>query len=286
MNKKLNQGWTLNYNGKTIHASVPGDITIDIFKAGLVKDPYIAENYKESIWVQRTDFEYRLELSITKEMLEDDVIDIIFKGIDLYSEIYINDIKLGETKNMFLRYVFDIKPYVNEGINLLKVKMKSTLNKMDTFDTKDYLSIFNDKRIFVRKAQCHFGWDWAPKICGYGIWDDVILFTHSKYQIKDLKIVAKANGCLTFFSELNYNVKILYKPDGSIAIPAEEKLNDFLRVSVSTTPFGNEYVSKDLDITGRNNFINFNFDKPELWWPVGYGKQPLYKYKVEYLLFY
>ena len=278
---KLNQGWTIKYNNRSIPASVPGDITIDIFHAQLVKNPYIAENYKESTWVGRTDFEYQLNLNITDEMMEQDILDIIFKGIDLYSEIYINNHLLGKTQNMFLRYVFDIKPFVKVGNNLLKVKMISTLNTMDGLDTKDYYSIFNTQRIFARKAQCHFGWDWAPKICGYGIWDDVILSAHSRYQINDIKIVAKTNGALSFFTELNYNVKFLCKPDGSFAAPAEEKKNDFLRIYVSKKPFDKQFIVKDISIDGKNNFGCFRFDNPDLWWPNGYGGQPLYNYKVE-----
>lgn len=281
MKKLLNENWKLKFDDKIIDASVPGDITIDAFNAGLVSDPYFAENYKESEWVGRKDFTYQLELDIEEEMFKDDVIDIVFKGIDLFSKIYINGKFLGETKNMFLKYVFDIKPFVKVGKNILEVKMESTLNKMETFDQKDYCSIFNDKRIFVRKAQCHFGWDWAPKICGYGIWDDVFLYSHSKYQIKNTKVIAHSNGGLSFFLELNYNIKVLYKPDGSVAIPAEEKKNDFVRISVSKDPFGKEYITKDFKIDGMNIFGNFKFDNPKLWWPIGYGDQPLYNYKIE-----
>ena len=281
MEQLLNKGWILKQQRNIIPASVPGDITIDIYKAGLVNNPYFSNNYLDCEWVGRTDFTYQLQLDITQEMLDEDVIDIIFKGIDLYSKIYINNHLLGETQNMFLKYVFNIKPYVKLGKNLLEVKMESTLNKMDTFDTKEYQSIFNVPRIFARKAQCHFGWDWAPRICAYGIWDDVILNAHSKYQINNVKVVAHMNGGLTFFTELNYNIRVLHKPDGSIAIPAEEKKDDFLRIYVSKKPFGNDYIYKDINIGGRNNFGCFKFDNPELWWPIGYGEQPLYNYKIE-----
>ena len=278
---KINKGWLLKFGDKIIPASVPGDITIDAFKAGLVTDPYFAENYKESAWIGRTDFTYEVEIVITEQMLCKDVIDIIFKGIDLFSKIYINGHFLGETKNMFLRYVFDIKPFVKIGKNVLEVKMESTLNKMDQFDTKDYYSIFNKQRIFLRKAQCHFGWDWAPKICGYGIWDDVYIFAHSKYQIENAKVVARSNGGLSFFLRLNYNLKELKKPDGSIAVPAEENKGDFVRILVSSNPFGNRYISEDIKVDGVNIFGNFIFKKPELWWPIGYGEQPLYNYIIE-----
>lgn len=121
---------------------------------------------------------------------------------------------------MFLRYSFDIKPFAKIGKNILEVKMKSTLNKMDAFDTKDYEAVFNRPRVFLRKAQCHFGWDWAPKNCAYGIWDYVFLSTHSRYQINEISIKSRLNGTISLFFELNYNVRPTHKSNGSLAIPA------------------------------------------------------------------
>ena len=45
------KNWSLKFDGKTIPASVPGDITIDMFKAGIVKDPYYGFNYREKILI-------------------------------------------------------------------------------------------------------------------------------------------------------------------------------------------------------------------------------------------
>lgn len=267
---KINKNWFLKYNGQKIKASVPGDITIDIYNSGIIDNPYYGDNHKKCVWIPKTDFTYECELDISEEIYSKEVVELIFKGIDLFSTISINGVELGKTKNMFLKYKYDIKPYIHVGKNILNVDMKSTLNMMDTFDCKDYFSIFNTPRIFIRKAQCHFGWDWAPKICGYGIWDDVILDAHDKKQINNVKVVAKMNGSLTFFMEMNHNVNA-----------SNEDTKEYLRVSVSKTPTSNEYETKEIMVSGINNFVNFTFDKPELWWPVGYGEHPLYRYKIE-----
>ena len=277
----LKDNWFLTINSNKIPASVPGDITIDAFKAGLVNNPYFAENYKNAEWIQRSDFIYENEIEITSSMLNSDVIDLVFKGIDLYSDIFISDQFLGSTNNMFLQYVFDIKPFVKTGKNLLQVKMKSTLNMMDTFDCKDYFSIFNVPRIFTRKAQCHFGWDWAPKICGYGIWDNVYINCHDRHQISDIKIVTRNSGDITFHLQINYNVRLLIKQDGSPYIEAEEKKDDKYRIYLSSSPNGEFDIVKEFTINDRKDFFNLRIEKPQLWWPLGYGEHPLYKYKVE-----
>ena len=98
MTTLLKNNWYLTINDKKIPASVPGDITIDAFKADLIDNPYFAKNYKKAEWIQRSDFVYENEIDITEAMLSFDVIDLVFKGIDLYSDIYINGHLLGSTK--------------------------------------------------------------------------------------------------------------------------------------------------------------------------------------------
>jgi beta-mannosidase len=183
MKKAKLTNWQLQYGGGTIPAAVPGDITIDLYKAGIVKDPYFADNHKENDWIPREDFTYIVEFDTTEEMLTQECVQIVFDGIDVYSDIYLNNQLIGSTDNMFLQYRFEVRDVLKKGKNFLRVEMKSTLNKMDTFDTTGYFSIFNEKRLFVRKAQCHFGWDWAPKICAYGIWQDVYKLIFGAYSL-------------------------------------------------------------------------------------------------------
>ncbi|MCQ3034966.1 MAG: hypothetical protein MJ248_01900 [Bacilli bacterium] len=278
---KLDQNWKLKFDNKVLNASVPGDITIDLFNAGLIKDPYVAENYKDAEWVGRNDYVYENQLIVTKEMLEYDVIDLTFKGIDLFADIYLNDNLIGSTKNAFLGYTYNVKQYLKEGVNELRVLMHSTLNTMDKIDTKDYFAIFNIPRIFVRKPQCHFGWDWAPKICAFGIIDDVYLELKNKYQIEDVRVIADAEGNVRFHALLNYDNKHLYGPDDTIIVRGEEVKDDKLVYYISKTPNGDEYEKYEAPMIGHKNFAGFNVKDCKLWWPVGYGDPNLYNYKVE-----
>ena len=281
MQKALLKNWTVSIGSKTIPAAVPGDVTIDCFKAGLVSNPYFAENYKESEWVQRENPLYKTSFEVTKDLLNEESVELVFNGIDLFSKIYLNEVLLGETKNMFLQYRFDVKNLLKLGINIVEVHMESTLNSMDKYETKGYSAAFNVARIFVRKAQCHFGWDWAPKICGFGIWQDVYLEAKNKHQIKDFRIVTDIEGNVTFFTEINYNVRVLLLPDGQPFKEAEPNLDDELVFSVSTKPFGEEYVTSRMKIKDQKSFHSLKLNNPELWWPNGYGEQPLYNYRIE-----
>ena len=54
--------WKLIYDDKTIPAQVQGDITIDLWHAGLVKNPYFGMDYKDIEWVARRDFTYQTNI--------------------------------------------------------------------------------------------------------------------------------------------------------------------------------------------------------------------------------
>lgn len=282
MSKTKISNWQLQFDGKSIPASVPGDITIDLFRAGLVKDPYFGDNQKENDWIPRRDFTYITEITASEELLKNESVQLVFDGIDVYADIFLNGKPIGSTDNMFLQYRFDVQDLLRLGKNELRVEMKSTLNKMDTFDTTGYYSIFNEARIFVRKAQCHFGWDWAPKICAYGIWQDVYLEYGSAAKLNDVYTIADDKGNVTFLAELNYDIHPIIDANGkNISDCYIEEAGDTLHFYLSETPFGERFVKKSFKVSGKKNLACFKVENPALWWPVGYGEQPLYNYKVE-----
>ena len=117
MGKRKLTNWQLGYGGKRIPASVPGDITMDLYKAGVVKNPYFGDNQKENDWIPREDFTYSTEIDADEKLLEQESIEIVFDGIDVYSEIFLNGKQIGSTENMFLQYRFDVKELLKKGKN-------------------------------------------------------------------------------------------------------------------------------------------------------------------------
>lgn len=41
----------------------------------------------------------------------------------------------------------------------------------------------NPVRVWVRKAQYNFGWDWAPRLASVGIWQDVTLHCYADARL-------------------------------------------------------------------------------------------------------
>ena len=280
METKL-QNWKLAFKDKVIPCKVPGDITVDLFNAGIIEDPYFGTNHLEQTWVSHEEFDYINEINVTKEMLENDSIEVTFKGIDLFSEVFINEISLGKTENMFRAFSFELKPFLKEGKNILRVHMVGTYKELTKYDASKYVGCFNKERLLIRKAQCHFGWDWAPHICAFGIWDDVILSVGGNEKLISAHYFANDKGDCTIFAEVNYSLRPTYAPGAIIAKEATPFKGDKLIFSLEKEPGTGEYLTKEVVLDAQKSFVNFHLDDAKLWWPRGYGDHLLYNYKVE-----
>ena len=284
----LQDNWFLLYQGKKLVAKVPGDIALDLYDNGEIKDPYYGINHRDLHFIRDSDFTYINEFFVDDDLFSSEELLLEFDGIDTFAEIYLNGQLLGRCDNMFLQYVYSVKDVVKKGKNSLIVKMFSTTKEMDKIDDRGFFGTFNTKRLFIRKAQCHFGWDWAPDMPGYGIWGAVRIKGVCEKRISDVTYRAYNDGNLSLFVDLTYNIRAKMRADGkTLENENEDRKNDELRYTVALRP--DEELSKEnattytCKIAGKKNFANIKVDAPQLWWPVGYGEHPLYAYKVELL---
>ena len=249
----------LTEDGKRIPAAVPGDITSDLLNAGLIPDPLYGENLKTLGSLFESDYTYECEISVSEDLLSYAYIALDFGGIDTISEVFLNGKKLGSTENMFLAYSFDVKDLLRKGKNLLQVKIFSSLHYARSHDDgNDYKELFSRERIFLRKAQCHFGWDWAPRLPGAGIWLPVSLSAYNA-KIADVHIKTDVSGHISF----------------SVCAAGD---TEGARADVSIC--GKTYRA---EMKGGYAFLETTVNDAQLWWPNGYGKQPLYEYSVKLL---
>ena len=77
-----------------------------------------------------------------EEVFNSEEILLEFDGIDTFAEIYLNNVLLGMTDNMFLQFTYSVKELARKKGNILRVKMLSTTKKMSTFDGSNYFAVF------------------------------------------------------------------------------------------------------------------------------------------------
>ena len=264
----LNGKWVLTDKINTFYATVPGDINYDMFENLKMPNYFVDSNYKFYNFAENN-YTYSKDFDVTREMLKNTCANIIFKGIDCFSKVYVNDYLVGETDNAFIEYTFDIKNYLIDGKNTIKVLMLSTLERYNKNQNDKYKVLFGNNRLNVRTIQCHFGWDWAPKLVSYGIYKDVYITFDDGKRIDSISYTTKNDGSIRIFTNL-------FNTNGYNAFENEKLLYEI--------SFNNETIlSVRSSVKEIKNFINLFIDDCKLWWPNLYGEQNLYKLTVTLL---
>ena len=163
-------------------AAVPGTVHTDLFNAGKIPDLYYRNNEKELQWIGEKDWEYRTHFTVSKEVLEKDIVEMVFNGLDTYATIFINDYQVLSTENFHRTYKLDCKQWLNEGNNTLRIIFKSAAKVVEELKKSSYLAQ-DDRYVYIRKPAYHFGWDWGPIYLTCVIWRPIILIAGDKVKI-------------------------------------------------------------------------------------------------------
>jgi len=260
---------------KWLSTPVPGDIHPTLQEAGRLPDPFLGLNVRKCAWTGHRDWWHRRDFKVPKSF-KGDRIELVFDGIDTYSTVYVNGVEVGATSNMFLQYRFDVTEHVRPGeTNTVVVGVGATIPIIEKRDVEKYFACFYTPRVFARKAQCQFSWDWAPHLPALGIWRDVRLEAIKTGVIEDVHVRTRADGELFIQVQLDAatqlrNAEIERKRKaGKAASP--------LKLVFEVTD-GAKKIREAVPVAGRRSFMNVKVPNPKLWWPNGYGKAHLYDY--------
>ena len=270
----LNNNWYFFYKDNWKISKVPGSIHLDLLSHGYIEDPFIGTKEKDVKWVSERDWNYKLNFNPDKTILMQKHIFILFEGLDTYAEIFLNNKKILSTNNMFHPWAADVKPILKSGLNELILTFRSAINEVSPKMKKlGYeLPADNDQAgktsPHTRKAPYHYGWDWGPSLVTSGIWKDVVLTGYNEFYFEELMIsnVALKNE----IAELNFELSVFSKVNTSVTIQIDEKKYNIHKKFDSKLEKGHNHIQKTIYVK-----------KPDLWWPTGHGKQPLYTFFVE-----
>lgn len=172
-------------------AQVPGQVHLDLHRAGVIPDPFYRLQERDVAWVDDTDWVYETVFHVD-EVPDADVL-LSFLGLDTIAAIHVNGEQVGAADNMFVPHEFSIHPLLRPGENTLQVTFRSARRvgrerhaawsrEHDSMPAHYFLW---DARSFVRKAQYMFGWDWGPILISCGIWRPVELVTVPAARLLD-----------------------------------------------------------------------------------------------------
>jgi len=248
MTLSLAGNWKLSETGSDaiLPIEVPGDVHSALLMAGRIPDPHFGQNEKRIQWVADRAWTISRTVDVPKELLASGEIVLRLEDVDLFCTVFVNGREVGRTDDRYLRYEFDVKPYLRPGKNEIRGEFSCTLKELEKIVAARrhrYPTGGGDVRYMtlLRKPPCHGGWDWGLTQMTVGFCGRVELVASDKPRI-DYVYTDQA------FSD-DY---------------AHCTLTVYADLSDGTT------------VTNR-----VEIDNPPLWWPNGLGEQSFYTYTID-----
>lgn len=266
--QSLNGDWLFHKSGESdwLPAHVPGNVHTDLLALGLIPDPFVSDHELKVQWVAESDWEYTLKFTPEGSLLSNPYIFLVCDGLDTLAEVFINGQKLGNAENMFRQYRWELTGLLHPGENQLTVHFASPVQFVLGRYQQRQIPGVSDVHIpggpYIRKAPSHFGWDWGPKLPAIGIWREIRLEGYEYARLDDVRL-----------RQHHHDGKVTITATVSAEIWRESELTARLQV---TGPDGEpQTISSDFH-EGKTD-LSLTIEHPELWWPNGLGKQPLYQ---------
>ncbi len=243
--------------------SVPGSVYFDLLQNGAMPDPFYRDNELAALKLMENDYEYQLAFALDDAALAADKLLLVFEGLDTLCDVFLNGTLVGQAFNMHRRWEFDIQSAARQGENLLDIVFHSPTKYIAGEHKRSPLVGSTDAMDgfpHLRKAHCMFGWDWGPRLPDMGVWRQCYVLAVQGARLDSVYISqAHEDGAVT----LSIAPEIDVYGDGEYSVRAK-----------ATSPDKKEYLLTDGLIS---------IGDPQLWWPAGYGAQPLYTVTVELL---
>ncbi len=312
----LNGLWTLTVLGENVYhipetpieTTVPSTVYETLLKKDLIPDPFYRDNELMATKLMENDFVYETDFSLQDADRKGDRLFLRFEGIDTLADVYLNDKLLGSANNMNRIWEYDITSEVKEddpdAIYHLKVVLHSPTRFIADANEKCPVGASSDAMPgfpHIRKAACMFGWDWGPRLPDAGLFRNVTIESVKTARISQVyltqqhHITAKtvhgntvdsvhltADAEIEWMPEASLDkvklVLLLTTPDGTNTLSVESAPIDSLTGSAPSLPL----TGLMCDLRSNHIRVDLTVSDPQLWWPNGYGEQPLYQ--VEALL--
>ncbi|MBO4407285.1 MAG: hypothetical protein J5849_06240 [Clostridia bacterium] len=224
-----------------IPARVPGSVYDDLERAGLIPDPYYERNSLLSEWVANRFWTYRT--SFERPASGGRRVRLVLSGIDYHAHVFLNGRKIAEHAGMYVPVTSDVTELLRDGENSLAVVLESAPDEMG--------QIGYTSRTWTQKARFGYKWDFGTRLVDIGLYGEVFLDV-SDDPVKD--------------------VRIRYLGDGELLVAAG---NPRFRATLEKD---GKTVAEGETETGE---LALSVPDPALWYPNGYGEQPLYGLTLE-----
>jgi beta-mannosidase len=266
LKQSLNGAWQFRQvnTDEWLPANVPGGVHTDLLAAGRIPDPFVGDNELRVQWVAEADWCYQRSFQVGADLLANERVELVCEGLDTLAEVRLNGSLLGAAENAFRAYRWDVKKLLKPGENELVLDFASPVRYCAARNQERAMDMTNEALTgapHLRKSPSHFGWDWGPKLPAIGIWRGIGLEAGSRARLSDVHARQ-------------------HHTDGRVSLSVEVQADSWGQSGLSvvatlSAPDGTQAFVKTSLSDGQAH-LEIQVEAPQLWWPNGYGAQPLY----------
>jgi beta-mannosidase len=257
--RDLAGGWTLSdeSGAYVVPFDLPGDGVTALHRAGVIPDPYHGRNEYDVRWVSERDWVARRDFTH-----DGSAAALVVEGLDTVAEVRLNGQLVLTAANVHRRWRVDVSGALKPGANTIEILFQSPVREAAARAARLPFPIPYQQvngpiphANMLRKQQCDFGWDWNIALGIFGVSGGIRLEPIGP-RIGDI-VVTQVHG--SGLAEV------------TLAIHAEG-LDD-----VTASLCG---VTGSAPVRHGVARLTLAIPDPQLWWPVGLGRQVLHELQV------
>lgn len=263
----ISDSWTLRAAAGEpvlpLRAKVPGDVHSTLLAAGLIADPFWGTQAEDCRWVEDQKWIYETSFSFEGVWGTSGLARLVFHGLDTFAEVFVNGRSVGRSANMLVAQEFEVTEVLVVGDNHLRVVIDPVKDHVPAEPDPRLWYSYDRDRVWARKAQFGWRWDWGPRLVTAGLWREV-----------ELVLPHRAEIASTFFRTLEVTHGL-----ARVSVAVEARIHGPGSLEVEVRLGAHAVVRMPL-VEGRAQ-VDFEVPDPQLWWTHDLGRPYLYSLEVQ-----
>lgn len=254
-----------------IDAEVPGSAHEAFVRAGKIGSPYQQDSLRTGAWLSDQSVLFRCRFEAPTALLaEGDPVSLQLDSLDTVAHVLWNGVEVAQSDNMFVpvRRTVTLQPGQNELALLFLPPLAEAQARQALHGPRPVWN-GDPSRVYLRKAQYHFGWDFSPTLLSSGPAGPISLCAASA-RLADVHAPIELSEDLQAATlSLSAALEISRAHRGPYVL--DMKL---------TSPTGNVLTAVSLPFVSTVLAHKVAIAQPALWWPRQHGSQPLYRLEL------
>ena len=253
-----------NRQSLSLTGHVPGCVLADLLQAKTDKENVFWRDNAETVQEYEND-NWRFSREFSVDEIPGQAV-LVCERLDTYCDIYLNGQHVGSADNGFIPHRFALdaaRGLLHKGQNRMEIYFYSPISRVQ--GKRPLSGAFTTERLNTRRMQCTYGWDWTMRFVTCGIGADIYIETaDSSLAVQDVYVYTKDIDADS--AALGVDCALVNAEKGEVL--TFEILD----------PEGNTVCTREKYCAEPNVHLDFDVPSPLLWFPNGYGDQPLYTF--------